>query len=310
MNSSDSSYGSSVIPRSVALDDTLLQKADYHGPTRFPPSLAVVPLEGILVHEVHDPTRASPLADVIARDGMLRHPVTLARNRYGPPVHLDGANRIAALRQLGCRHVVAQMVDYDDPAAVRLEAWLHLTYLSRSGLLEAAEGWPHCEVEGLRAERAVEMMAQGRATAVVLFENGEAFTLLSGMGLADRVETMRQLTELYAAHTIREVLPQGDTLAGMQELLAGNSHQANACIAFAPLSKADVITLAWNMGTQLPAGITRHIITCGRILNVNAPLSLLQADLSAGEKTARLKEMLACRRRRVYHEPTIVYEDY
>jgi hypothetical protein len=310
MNSSDSSYGSSVIPWSAVLDDMPLQSADHRGPMHFPSSLAVVPLEGILIHEMHDPTRAGPLAEAIARDGVLRHPVILAYNRYGPPVHLDGANRITALQQLGCRHVAAQMVDYDDPAAVRLETWLHLTCLSRAGLLEAAEGWPQCEVEGLRAERAVEMMAQGRATAMVLFENGEAFILLTSMGLADRVETMRQLTELYAAHIIREVLPRNDPLAGMRELLISNSHQANACVGFAPLSKGDVITLAWNMGTQLPAGITRHIITCGRILNVNVPLSLLQADLPAGEKTVRLKKMLACRRRRVYHEPTIVYEDY
>ena len=78
---------------------------------------------------------------------------------------------------------------------------------------------------------------------------------------------------------------------------------------FSQLSKRDVITLAQNMRTELPAGITRFIVNCGRVLNINAPLSLLQDDVPAEEKTARLIDILSHRRLRVYAEPTPVYED-
>ena len=72
--------------------------------------------------------------------------------------------------------------------------------------------------------------------------------------------------------------------------------------------KAEVITLVGELGMTLPAGLTRHVLTCGRVLNVNVPLALLQADLPAAEKTARLQARLAGQCCRVYAEPTLVYE--
>jgi len=311
MSSSSSVYVSTEVPESQGVEslwfDALLSR-DGQTPSA-PWSLAVVALEDILIHEVHDPSRAEPLVKAIIRDGMQRHPVILAPHQDGRLVHLDGANRITALSRLGCRHVAAQLVDYADPATVTLDSWWHLTRLSPRELRTAAAQWSDCELARLSTDRALDLLVQERTVAALVFDHGEAFILLSGMGLADRVAAMRQLTALYPGNVQREIRPDGDLLAGIRDLLSRNP-QANVCVAFAPLRKADVITLACNMGTQIPAGITRHVITCGRGLNVNAPLSLLQSDLSAAEKTARLGEMLAGQRQRIYVEPTIVYESY
>ncbi|HEY0733603.1 MAG TPA: hypothetical protein VGD69_01750 [Herpetosiphonaceae bacterium] len=274
-----------------------------------PSTLQIVDIQSVLLHEVHDPSRAAPLGTRIAQDGMQRHPVILAHNRYGPLVHLDGANRIAALAGLGCRHVAAQIVDYADPAAVTLDTWLHLARFQAPGLLATAAGWSCCALQATTAEQALAMVGGGQAAAAVLCRDGQAFALLSGMGLADRVEAMRHLIDAQRGPVVREAMPQADVLAVMRDLLT-TSADADACIAFATLGKADVITLASNMKALLPSGITRHIVSCGRVLNINVPLSLLQSDLSGAEKTRQLTEMLARRRKRVYTEPIVAYESY
>jgi hypothetical protein len=272
-------------------------------------SLAVIALEDILLHEDHDATRAMPLVHAIARDGRQQHPVVVARDQAGPLIHLDGANRITALRHLGCRHIVAQMLDYANPAAVRLDTWVHLEGIEPAALRAAARAWRTASLEELSPAQATTLLTQEQVVAVVVFDHGEILAVRSGMGLAARVAALQQLTTVYTTPPLRETGPDVDLVAGLQGLLA-RTPEVNAGIAFAPLRKADVITLVCNLRLRLPAGITRHVVTCGRILHVNAPLALLQADCSAAEKTAQLQALLAGQRRRLYAEPTIQFEAY
>jgi hypothetical protein len=62
-------------------------------------------------------------------------------------------------------------------------------------------------------------------------------------------------------------------------------------------------------GRLFPAGITRHVVNCGRILHVNAPLSLLRSPHVLEKKVRQLEAMLATRRRRIYQEATIQFEN-
>lgn len=294
---------------SIGSDDHRLLLVGSAPQVYTPSRLQIVELQSILLHEVHDPSRAEPLGARIAQDGMQRHPVILAHNRYGPLVHLDGANRIAALAGLGCRHVAAQIVDYADPGAITLDTWLHLARFQAPDLLATAASWNCCALHPMAAEQALELVRCDQAAAAVLFRDGRAFALLSGMGLADRVEAMQQLIDAESGPVVREAMPQADVLTVMCDLLTTHV-DVEACIVFAALSKADVITLASNMKALLPSGITRHIVSCGRVLNVNVPLALLRSDLPGEEKTRQLTEMLAQRRQRLYTEPIVAYESY
>jgi hypothetical protein len=108
----------------------------YEAPARLRPApdLRVVPLDTIWVHEDPGPSRFVALRDAIGKQGVLENPVVVGsvtaaaadRHRF---VHLDGANRIAALRALGCTHVVVQVVDLHRPQHVRLSAWAHRAWV-------------------------------------------------------------------------------------------------------------------------------------------------------------------------------------
>src|SRR5262245_28888158 len=80
------------------------------------PDLRIVPLADIVPHEQADPRRVARLIQRIAADGLLKNPVIVTpipgTARY---MVMDGANRTAALGQIGARDVLAQIVRYDQP---------------------------------------------------------------------------------------------------------------------------------------------------------------------------------------------------
>ena len=73
--------------------------------------LRFVPLDRLLLHEEDDPYRVKRLILSLQREGRLRNPPIVAENG-GNYIVLDGATRTTALREMGLRDVVVQIVDY------------------------------------------------------------------------------------------------------------------------------------------------------------------------------------------------------
>ncbi len=236
--------------------------APVGAPATIPEALDIVALDDILLQEDADAARADPLVQALERDGVQRHPVILARTPEGSLPQIDGANRVTALRRLGCRHVVAQIVDYADPDAIHLSTWMHLTCLPPLASLHDTAVWDALAVEPVAPAQAVTMLAQERAVAVLIGADQEVVAVRSGLGLLTRVAVLRQLVAAYAIPAVRVPVPEAASLVA----------SARAELA------------------------------------VNVPLALLQADLPATEKTARLQARLAGQCYRVYAEPTLVYE--
>jgi hypothetical protein len=277
-----------------------------HDPAGLFSSIEVVGLDEIILLEEHDPARAKPLTQAIAREGMLKNPVIIGRSSYGPLVQLDGANRLTALRELGCVHAAAQVVDYTH-TNIRLDTWLHLVELDPNQAQQAAKRWHNSRLEAMTPETAFAALCQHRAVAIIVYHSGETLAVLTGLGLADRVRAMQQLTSLYPDSIGRGVIDGAEPLDQIHRILARKPLNS-ACVAFASLNKRDVMTLV-DMDLRLPGGITRHVVN-GRMLGINAPLTLLQArHLSSEQKTERLRDLLHGRPIRRYDEATVVYEN-
>jgi hypothetical protein len=269
--------------------------------------LQLIGLDDVRLHENCDPERANTLASAIATDGLQRHPIIVGRVENRPLVHLDGATRIAALRLLGCRHVAAQVVDYASDEAVTLETWSHITSVSPARLLRATQSWSACLVEWTDCNTAGARLEQGELVAALVFTDGNVFGLRCRGPIMNKIEILERLTALYGALTIREIPPEIDRLSNLKAALARHA-SATVSIAFCPFSKDEVVEVALRGGRLFPPGITRHIINCGRVLHVNAPLALLQSKEPLPAKLRQLQMMLAPRQQRVYREPTVQYE--
>ena len=93
------------------------------------PTLKILPLDRLILHEDHDMQRTLPLVEKLRAQGILRNPpivmpLTDGSGRY---MVLDGANRVTSLRELEFPHIVAQVVEASNPH-VNLQTWNHIVW--------------------------------------------------------------------------------------------------------------------------------------------------------------------------------------
>jgi hypothetical protein len=101
------------------------------------------------------------------------------------------------------------------------------------------------------------------------------------------------------------------TLTADLELLANQFSDLAGLVTFPTFTPQAIFELA-DQGRTVPAGITRFVIH-GRILRLNAPLSILAADEPLSDKQAWLNnligEKLRKRQVRYYEEPVVLLDE-
>jgi hypothetical protein len=248
-------------------------------PLRPAPYLLVVPLDTIWIHEECDPSRFVALLDAMRKQRVLENPVvvgSVASAAAGEHwfVHLDGANRLAALRSLGCTHVVVQVVDLRQPLQVRLSTWAHLTSVDSVDFLGHLQRLPEVDLQQLSRESDA---TEDRAAAAFIFCRQGAYRLsLRRPTVTSRIAILQATVSLYSQRIERYQLP----LWPEPHIVAG--HLATSAldkpdrvlITFVPLEAADFLELA-SQGVRVPPGVTRFILCGGRAMGINAPLSIL-----------------------------------
>src|SRR5919106_2715690 len=93
------------------------------------PTLKILPIECLILHEDHDLQRTLPLVQKMRAQGILRNPPIVMPLADGTDRYmvLDGANRVTSLNEMEFPHIVAQVVKADDPH-VNLQTWNHIIW--------------------------------------------------------------------------------------------------------------------------------------------------------------------------------------
>ncbi len=270
-------------------------------------TLRVVRLDDVLLHEQIERKRVERLTQRLKQDRLLRNPPIVSEYN-GKFVLLDGATRITALKQIGCRHVVVQVVDYEAPGMV-LETWNHMLLdapvdeLFRS--LRAVAGLTLDPASTASAGAALE---RRDAIATLLLADGQAYALRA----ADDGKLERQaklLNQVVGAYEGRgEMYRVAHT--DVERLLAEHG-RLSALVVFPRYRPDEIRRLALN-GAKLPMGVTRHIIP-GRALRINIPLDVLTRDEAVEQKNAWLDEWMKAKMRersvRFYQEPVFLFDE-
>jgi len=89
------------------------------------PDLRMLPSGLLVTHEIAIPRRVERLSQHIRQEGLFKHPRLWRNTREREFVVLDGANRTTAVQSLGVPHLVAQLVQYEEPY-VLLDTWYHV----------------------------------------------------------------------------------------------------------------------------------------------------------------------------------------
>lgn len=271
------------------------------------PDLRVLPIDDLLLHEQHDVQRSAPLARRLDDDGVLKNPPIVAaitgESRF---VVLDGANRVTALQALGLSHIVAQVVDYDDPDLI-LDTWYHLVSgFPRDEFNRSLEKIAGVCLEPCDAMHARAQVARREALAYIAYPTDGVYTICADGDLHAQTQRLNQIVDIYKTRG-RIFRANTDHLERLLPLY----DDITVLVVFPRYEPAEIIDLA-RVGARLPAGITRHVIP-RRALRINFPLSILRDDQPLSEKNAWLhnwlKQKLAARQVRYYQESTFLFDE-
>jgi hypothetical protein len=246
--------------------------------------LRLVELERLVLHEAHDEDRLASLRSRIEAEGEQRNPV-LVSSQEDCCLVLDGAHRVRALEELGCRFVLAQFVEPPE----RAESWAHL--LTDVGL-DKLRGVEEVEV----SER-----PRGARLAEVEVAGGKRFFLRSReQGLLAEVRALWALQALY---------PEGVVVRRVEANGRPRLAEGEAIFRYRPFAPEELVEIV-RSGAVLPAGITRFRVR-ERVLGVRYPLE----KIKDGEASSRNTELRAFVERlweenriRYYEEPVVLFE--
>lgn len=252
--------------------------------------LRVVPLEKVTPHEYVDKKRVERLMARIEEDNMLSNPPIVMETKDGRYMVLDGATRTAAMKQLGFPHAIVQISSPE--AGLGLRTWFHLVQdIPVEQFYKLVASLSNITLESVTEEEAAEKMFQYGGLCTLHLSDGRVFMVHAKPGV-NRMDALNQLTAAYieVSHTER-------TLEDNVFTIKANYPDFTALVKYPEYTVNQVIQLTLLSGRSFPAGITRFIIP-GRILRVNADLTILKSDQSLQAKNRWLHKMLLDRQQK------------
>lgn len=272
-----------------------------------PPTLRILPIEGLILHEDHDRQRALPLVEKLRAAGVLRNPpivmpLTDDSNRY---MVLDGANRVTSLHELEFPHIVAQVVEASNPN-VNLQTWNHVawglktrTFMSRLRRIK--------ELELVKVNPRKSVDAPMYVPVQVRLPDGAFYILREQPSdLPTHIDTLHKIVNVYKTSASLDRTSQTliDTFKHIYPDLT-------ALIIFPHFKIKTVLKLAAQQ-IVLPTGITRFTVS-PRALHLNYPLHELSSAKPIEYKQEYLNQWVEDRVKkkgvRLYSEATFLFDE-
>lgn len=273
------------------------------------PLLAILRVDKLLLHEEHDRQRTPALIEKLKAIGVLRNPPIIAplHDRTGRYMVLDGAHRTLGMQHLGIPHILAQIVEPDDPG-LDVSPWNHVIWeLDTDQFLERIDGIPNLELLRHDLKTGLQEITNKRAVALIRSPDGDTYTVYP--------PTVDLGTRLHMLHTIVDhYKDQGKmdrtNLQDMEKLK--ELYPTLTSLVVLPKFRIEEILYLAGTGNMLPTGSTRFTIS-PRALHVNYPLEELAADKSLEEKDAALDqwlhEKIDHKNVRYYEEATFLFDE-
>lgn len=271
------------------------------------PNLRILPLESLILHEDHDNQRTLPLVEKLRAAGILRNPpivmpLTDGTDRY---MVLDGANRVTSLQEMEFPHIVAQVVDVNNPN-VNLQTWNHVIWgKSTKTLMSELRKVKGLEVIKINTSRSLD--APKYMPVQIRLPDGKFYLLTeSPSDLPAHINTLHKIVNAYKTSAALD--------RTSQTLIDSFRHiysDLTALIIFPSFKIKTVLKLAAQQ-IMLPTGITRFTVS-PRALHLNYPLHELSSGKPLEYKEAYLKHWIEERVKkkgvRLYSEATFLFDE-
>ncbi|MEO6694685.1 MAG: hypothetical protein ABIY50_02100 [Ignavibacteria bacterium] len=268
--------------------------------------LELLRLSAIKLHEATENNRLRNIYNRLSRAKYLMNPVIVGRNDKDI-ILLDGANRYGSLKEIGCKMILAQVLDYKD-RNLKLEKWNHIIYDFDLEKLKI-----YCNDNGL----AYENISYSRGSAILEkqfhyliaadINKDETILIKLSKSLGPMLKELEAITKLYFKNYIFDRSECDIKFSDLRKY----TRKKGVLIIFPDFRKSHIVSIA-NNGFRLPAGISRHRIY-NRVLHVMYEISKLMDDKNIPQKQQDLKNMLMDKidknKVRQYQESVIVFDE-
>jgi hypothetical protein len=271
------------------------------------PTLKILPLERLILHEDHDLQRTLPLVAQLRAQGILRNPpiVMPLTDGSGRFMVLDGANRVTSLRELEFPHTVAQVVEVSNQY-VNLQTWNHIVWGMDTNTLVSSirkvNGIELTKIDPLQSLDAPKYMP-----LQIRLSDGSFYILEEAPSdLATHINTLHQIVNTYKTRASIDRTSQ--TLVDSLKKIYPD---LTALIIFPRFKIKTVLKLA-AQDIVLPTGVTRFTVS-PRALHLNYPLHELSSGRPIEYKEAYLQHWVEERVKnkgvRHYTEATFLFDE-
>ncbi|MFF2175648.1 ParB N-terminal domain-containing protein [Lysinibacillus sp. NPDC058147] len=253
-------------------------------------TLKFIPVENICFHEKYNHRHIENIRSSLEMDGVLKNPPLALYIDNGKYLILDGAHRTSALKELGCKNILAQVVSTENLDSLKVETWYHLVPLG---------DWIQRLKESLKLKFGNE--SEDRQSIAKLYFSKNKQENIYGdkkdISLKKKIELWNLVVESYSKDCEVQRLKSLNNL---------NLQNDNMVVVSFPKVDINFMKTVGLENLLLPPGVTRCILS-GRILNLNIPIELLKK----AEPLDRDWDMLISRwsnSLRFYEEPVFIQE--
>jgi L-serine kinase (ATP) / ParB family transcriptional regulator, heme-responsive regulator len=271
------------------------------------PNLRILPIETLILHEDHDMQRTMPLIEKLRAAGIIRNPPVVMPLKDGTDRYmvLDGANRVTSLQEMEFPHIVAQVVEADNPH-VNLQTWNHVVWgMSAKTLIASLHKVKGIELIKVNTRRSVD--APKYLPLQARFSDGRFFILKeSPSDLPTHIKTLHKIVDTYKTRASLDRTSQ--TLIDSFKKVYPD---LTALFIFPSFKIKTVLKLA-GQNIVLPTGITRFTVS-PRALHLNYPLHELSSGKPIEYKQEYLNHWIEQRVKkkgvRLYSEATFLFDE-
>jgi len=271
------------------------------------PDLRILPLDSLILHEDHDNQRTLPLVERLRVQGVIRNPPIVmplmdGSNRY---MVLDGANRVTSLREMEFPHIVAQVVEPNNPN-VNLQTWNHVIWgMTKKSLMSAIRKLMGLELIKINTRKSLDPPKY--VPVQIRFPDGKFYLLTeTPTDLAHHIETLHKIVSTYK---VRASLDR--TRQTLIDSFKPIYPDLTALVIFPSFKIKTVLKLAAQK-IVLPTGITRFTVS-PRALHLKYPMHELSSGKPMEYKEENLKEWIEERVKkkgvRLYSEATFLFDE-
>lgn len=271
------------------------------------PRLDILPIESVILHEDHDLQRSAPLIEKLRAAGILRNPPIVMPLMDGTKRYmvLDGANRVTSIQEMEFPHIIAQVVEPDDPD-INLQTWNHLVWgISPKSLIAEFRKLKGLKVDKIDVRKSLD--APKYVPVNVRLPDGKLYLLSEDpTDLANHIETLHAIVNSYKARASLDRTSQ-TLIDSFRDI-----HQDLTALVIFPRFKIRTLLKLAGRKIVLPTGITRFTVS-PRALHLNYPLHELSSGKPIEYKREYLKRWVEERVKkkgvRLYSEATFLFDE-